>query len=153
MKLYLYSIFITFITYCHGNNNTLQPTGKINFDKINNSNITLFEFSKNPENYFIQAFQPMGAFKMLKNPVISFNKIYKKHTNFALEYLDNNKKSDFGKTFTFSPLDDLCDTNFEKENAKLCFKYHLNNWDCIYDNCISPSRTIPYYIKIVLPPI
>ena len=50
----------------------------MNFDKINNSNITFYEFSKNPENYFIQAFQPMGVFKELRNPVISFKKIYNK---------------------------------------------------------------------------
>ena len=48
----------------------------MNFDKINNSNITLFEFSKNYENYFIQAVQPIGVFKELRNPVISFKKIY-----------------------------------------------------------------------------
>ena len=87
------------------------------------------------------------------NPVISFKKIYKRHTNFALEKLDNNKKSDFGQTFTFSPLDDFCDTNFEKDNAKFCLKYHHNNWDCIYENCISLSRAVPHYISIVLPPI
>ena len=97
--------------------------------------------------------QPMGVFKELRNPIISFNKIYKRHTNFALETLDNNKKLDFGQTFTFSPLNDLCNSEFEKDNAKFCIKYHPNNWNCIYDNCISPSRTIPYYIKIVLPPI
>ena len=153
MKLYLYSIFIIFINYCYGNDNILQPTGKMNFDKINNSNITFYEFSKNPENYFIQAFQPMGVFKELRNPVISFKKIYKRHTNFALEKLDNKKKSDFGQTFTFSPLDDLCNSEFEKDNAKVCLKYHPNNWNCIYYNCISLSRTIPHYISIVLPPI
>lgn len=104
----------------------LQLTGKINFDKINNSNITFYAFSKNPENYFIQAFQLMGVFKELRNPVISFKKIYKRHTNFALENSDN-KKSDFGQTFTFSPLNDFCNTDFEKDNAKLCLKRHPNN--------------------------
>ena len=67
--------------------------------------------------------------------------------------MDNNKKSDFGQTFTFSPLDDFCDINFEKDNAKFCLKYHHNNWDCIYENCISLSRAVPHYISIVLPPI
>jgi len=87
------------------------------------------------------------------NPVISFNKIYKRYTNFVLENSDNYKKSDFGKTFIFSPLDDLCDTNFEKDNAKFCFKYYPNNWNCIYENCISLPRIIPHYINIILPPI
>ena len=133
MKL-LYSIFIIFITYCYGNDNIL------------------YEFSKNPENY--QPSKSIQDIYVMENPqIISFNKIYKRHTNFALETSDNNKMLDFGQTFTFSPLDDLCDTNWEKNNAKLCFKYHPNNWNCIYDNCISLSRTIPYYIKIILPPI
>jgi len=142
--------YIIFINYCYGNDNILQPTGNINFDKINNSSITLYEFSKNP-----QAFQPMGVFKELRNPVISFKKIYKRHTNFALENSDNsdNKKSDFGQTFTFSPLNDFCNTDFEKDNAKLCLKHHPNNWDCIYENCISLSRAVPHYISIILPPI
>ena len=84
---------------------------------------------------------------LTENPQIIFlKKNYKKHTTFALEKLDNNKKSDFGQTFTFSPLDDLCDTNWKKNNAKLCFKYHPNN-------CISLSSTIPHYISIILPPI
>jgi hypothetical protein len=96
--------------------------------------------------------QPMGVFKELRNPVISFKKIYKRHTNFALEP-SNNKKLNFGQTFTFSPLDDFCNSEFEKYNAKFCLKYHPNNWNCIINNCISLSRTIPHYIKIVLPPI
>ena len=64
---------------------------------------TLFEFSKNPENY-----QSSGSIQdnyLTENPQIRFFKInYKRHTNFALEKTHNNKKSDFGKTFTFSPL-------------------------------------------------
>jgi hypothetical protein len=153
MKLYLYPFFIIFINYCYGNDNILQPTGKMNFDKIKNLNINLYESSKNPENYFIQVFQPMGVFKELRNIRTLYKKIYKKHTNFALETLDNNKKLDFGQTFTFSSLNDLCNSEFEKDNAKFCLKYHPNNWNCIYNNCISLSRTIPHYINIVLPPI
>jgi len=130
MKL-LYSIFITYV---------------IAFDNL------LYEFSKNPENY-----QPSGSIQdkyLMENPQIIFYKTnYKRHTNFALETLDNNKKLDFGQTFTFSPLNDFCNSEFEKDNAKLCLKYHHNNWDCIYENCISLSRTIPHYINIVLPPI
>ena len=124
MKL-LYSIFITYV---------------IAFDNL------LYEFSKNPENY-----QPSGSIqdKLMENlQIITFKKIYKRHTNFALENSDNYKKSDFGKTFTFSPLNDNCKTDFEKETAKLCLKYHPNDWWCIYESCISLSRTIPHYIMI-----
>ena len=85
--------------------------------------------------------------------IIFYKKVYKRHTHFALEKMDNTKKSDFGQTFPFSPLDDVCDTNWEKNNAKSCFEYHPNNWNCIYENCISLSRTIPHYINIILPPI
>ena len=110
----------------------------------------LYEFSKNPENY-----QPSGSIQdkyLMENPQLIFYKTnYKRH---ALENSDNNnKKLDFGQTFTFSPLNDFCNTDFEKDNAKLCFKYHHNNWDCIYENCISLSRAVPHYISIVLPPI
>ena len=130
MKL-LYSIFITCV---------------IAFDNL------LYEFSKNPENY-----QPSGSIQdkyLMENPQIIFYKTnYKRHTNFALENSDNNKKLDFGQTFTFSPLNDFCNTDFEKDNAKLCLKYHHNNWDCIYENCISLLRAVPHYISIVLPPI
>ena len=129
MKL-LYSIFITYV---------------IAFDNL------LYEFSKNPENY-----QPSGSIQdkyLMENPQIIFYKTnYKRHTNFALENSDN-KKSDFGQTFTFSPLNDVCNTDFEKDNAKLCLKHHPNNWDCIYENCISLSRAVPHYISIILPPI
>ena len=131
MRLLLYSIFITHV---------------IAFDNL------LYEFSKNPENY-----QPSGSIQdkyLMENPqIIFYKKMYKRHTNFALENSDNNKKSNFGQTFTFSPLDDVCDTYFEKDNAKLCLKHHPNNWDCIYENCISLSRAVPHYISIVLPPI
>jgi len=170
----LYLIFIIFITNCYGNH-ILQPTGKMNFGKLNLSNITLKEYD-DPEKYFIQAFQPMGAFDNLlyefhkdfedyqpsgsiynyslnEPQIIFYKKIYEKHTNFALEAMDNNKKLDFGQTFTFSPLNDYCNTGFEKDNAKLCLGHHPDNWDCIYENCISLSRTVPHYISIVLPPI
>ena len=129
MKL-LYSIFITYV---------------IAFDNL------LYEFSKNSENY-----QPSGSIQgkyLMENPQIIFYKTnYKRHTNFALENSDN-KKSDFSQTFTFSPSNDFCNTDFEKDNAKLCLKHHPNNWDCIYENCISLSRAVPHYISIVLPPI
>ena len=57
---------------------------------------------------------------MENSPIIFYKKIYKRHTNFALETSDN-KKLDFGETFTFSPLNDFCNSEFEKDNAKLCF--------------------------------
>ena len=131
MRLLLYSIFITYV---------------IAFDNL------LYEFSKNSENY-----QPSGSIQgkyLMENPQIIFYKTnYKRHTNFSLENSDNNKKLVFGQTFTFSPSDDLCNTDFEKDNAKLCLKHHPNNWDCIYENCISLSRAVPHYISIVLLPI
>ena len=131
MRLLLYSIFITYV---------------IAFDNL------LYEFSKNSENY-----QPSGSIQgkyLMENPQIIFYKTnYKRHTNFSLENSDNNKKLVFGQTFTFSPSDDLCNTDFEKDNAKLYIKHHPNNWDCIYENCISLSRAVPHYISIVLPPI
>ena len=130
MKL-LYSFFIIFIVNVYGDN-------------------ILYEFSKHHESY-----QSSGSIqdKLMENlQIITFKKIYKRHTNFALENSDN-KKLDFGQTFTFSPLNDFCNSEFEKDNAKVCLKYHPNNWNCIIDNCISLSRTIPHYIKIVLPPI
>ena len=129
MKL-LYSIFITYV---------------IAFDNL------LYEFSKNSEDY-----QPSGSIQgkyLMENPqIIVYKTNYKRHTNFALENSDN-KKSDFSQTFTFSPSNDFCNTDFEKDNAKLCLKHHPNNWDCIYENCISLSRAVPHYISIILPPI
>ena len=89
---------------------------------------------------------------LTSNPKITFNKINKRPMEFSVD------SPGFGKTFTFSPLNDNCKTDFEKETAKLCLKYHPNAgwhdlWWCIYESCISLSRTIPHYIKIVLPPI
>ena len=99
MKL-LYTIFITYV---------------IAFDNL------LYGFSKNPENY-----QPSGSIQdkyLMENPQIIFYRAnYKRHTNFALENSDNNKKLDFGQTFTFSPLNDLCNSEFGKNNAKFCLK-------------------------------
>ena len=67
--------------------------------------------------------------------------------------IHDRSNPDFGTTFTFSPLNDLCHSYFEKENAKKCLIYHPNNWECIIANCISLSRPTPHYIKLVLPPI
>jgi len=75
----LYSIFITYV---------------IAFDNL------LYEFSKNPENY-----QPSGSIQdnyLIENsPIIFYKKNYKSHTNFALEKMDNNKKSDLVKHLHF----------------------------------------------------
>lgn len=112
------------------------------------SGFKLYEFSKHPESY-----QPDGSIQdkfLFKNPVITFNKIYKRHTNFALEH--NNKNPTFGQTFTFSPLS-YCDDEYNIKIAKECFKDNPRKWWCIYDACISPSRPKPYYINITLPPI
>ena len=121
----------------------------ITYSAITNAN-ELFEFSKYPESY-----QPSGSIQdnyLMENPQVTFYKTkYKRHTDFTLETSDNNNI--FGKTFTFTPLNVFCNSEFEKDNAKLCFTYHPYDWNCIYDNCISLSRTIPHYIKIVLPPI
>ena len=158
----LYLIFIT------NYDNILQPNSKIIFNKLNNLNFTLFEFSKHPQSiqpdgsikdnyYFIQAFQPFRLLKatneslknnyLIENPqIIYFKKIYKPHTNFVLDKL-NNKETNFNKTFQWSPLNDLCYTNYERDNANFCLKYNPNNWDCIYESCISISRPQIHYIK------
>lgn len=105
-------------------------------------------------NYFKQLENIKNNF-LTNNPQITFfKKVFKKHTKISIEanYI-NSDYSDFGKTFTFSPLDDLCNTGFEKNIAKLCLKYHPSNWNCVYDNCVSLSREIPYYVKFVLPSI
>jgi hypothetical protein len=83
------------------------------------------------------------------------NYAYDIQYNFMLENLQPtyNQNSDFGKTFTLSPLNDLCHNNFEKENAKGCLTNNLDDWNCIYNYCISSSRPQLYYITITLPPI
>ena len=155
-----------------------QPSGFFNFSRINN--ITLPSKSSIDSKLYVYAVVPnvlrissgMIAFPndpynylddtppntipqdkyLTGNPKITFNKINKKPMEFSVD------SPGFGKTFTFSPLNDNCKTDFEKETAKLCLKYHPNAgwhdlWWCIYESCISLSRTIPHYIKIVLPPI
>jgi len=131
MKLSLYSIFIISIVKVYGDN-------------------ILYELSKHPESY-----QSSGSIQdnyFTQHPQIKYNKIYKRHINFTLE-TSTNKQLNFGQAFTFPPLDDFCNSEFEKDNAKVCLKYHPNNWNCIYNNCISLPRTIPDYTSLVLPPI
>ncbi len=150
-----------------------QPSGFFNFSRINN--ITLPSKSSIDSKLYVYAVVPnvlrittgMIAFPndlynylddtppntipqdkyLTGNPKITFNKINKKPMEFSVD------SPGFGKTFTFSPLNDNYKTDFEKETAKLCLKYHPNDWWCIFESCISLSRTIPHYIKIVLPPI
>ena len=162
MKL-LYLFFV----YAYALKPKEQPSGFFNFSRINNITLPskssidsklyiytvpnvlrissgMIAFPNDPYNYLDDT--PPNTIPQDKyltsNPKITFNKI----------------NSGFGKTFTFSPLNDNCKTDFEKETAKLCLKYHPNAgwhdlWWCIYESCISLSRTIPHYIKIVLPPI
>jgi hypothetical protein len=97
----------------------------------------LFEFIKYPQSY-----QPNRSIQdkfLLKNPQITFNKIYKRHN--------------FGEIFTFSPLNDLCNDEYNKNLAKKCLKNSPTNWWCIYDAYISPSRPKFHYVKITLPPL
>ena len=104
-----------------------------------------YNFSMNPENS-----QPSGS--------INYNHIFfrKNYKSYALENksyaLENN--NNFGKSITFSPLNDLCHNDFEKYNAKNCLKKYQNvscKWWCIYDNCISPSKNTINYIPFELP--
>lgn len=103
-----------------------------------------YNFSMNPENS-----QPSGS--------INYNHIFfrKNYKSYALENksyaLENNNNNNFGKSITFSPLNDLCHNDFEKYNAKNCLKKYQDvscKWWCIYDNCISPSKNTINYIHI-----
>jgi hypothetical protein len=87
-----------------------------------------YNFSMNPENS-----QPSGS--------INYNHIFfrKNYKSYALE---NNNNNNFGKSITFSPLNDLCHNDFEKYQNVSC------KWWCIYDNCISPSKNTINYIHI-----
>ena len=108
----------------------------------------LFEFGKHPEGY-----QPDGSIQhefLVENPVIRFNKIYKRHTNFALEKKEKNKSPTFGETFSFSPLSH-CDNEYNKNLAIQCLQNKPSSWWCIYDACISPSIPKFHYVKITLP--
>ena len=57
----------------------------------------------------------------------------------------------FGKTIKFSPLNDICDSDYEKNNAKSCLKKYPDDWDCLYEYCISLSRPIGSFITFQLP--
>jgi len=49
----------------------------------------------------------------------------------------------FGKTIKFSPLYDICDSDYEKK--------YPDDGDCLYEYCISPSRPIGSFIIIQVP--
>lgn len=89
---------------------------------------------------------------------INFKNIkYKKHTNFAIESINNidndNDNDIFGKSFKYSPINNNCKSIFEKNMAIKCLKLYPDNFECIYNYCISPSKPQPYYINITLPKI
>ena len=41
----------------------------------------------------------------------------------------------FGKTIKFSPLNDFCNSEYEKNNAKICLKKYPNDWNYLYEYC------------------
>ena len=178
----IFTIFII-NSYALENETLLQPSGRLNFnliDKyyqenieryIDNESITLNIFHINynilryssihekfdnyPFSLYPESYKPDGTIYKdfsLKNPIVTYKSIYKRHTNFAIES-SSKVSSNFGKIFIFSPLNDYCNTDYEKNNAKTCLENYPNNWNCIYEYCISLSRTIPYYINITLPSI
>jgi len=109
---------------------------------------TLYQFtnfSMKPSDY-----QPSGNIIYDYQPsenIIMFKKHYKKYTTFEIEKISNNNfGNNFGNNFRFSPVNDLCHNNFEKNNTINCLKKYPNEWWCIYENCISFSRNqIKYY--------
>ena len=64
---------------------------------------------------------------------IMFKTNYKKCTTFEIE-----KES----------INNLCYNNYEKNNAINCFKKYPNEWQCISENCIRPSRNQTKYYPI-----
>ena len=97
--------------------------------------LQFYNFSMNPE-----LSQPSDRINYNN---ILFKKHHKKYTTFEIEKISSNN---FGNNFRFSPVNDLCHNNFEKNNTINCLKKYPNEWWCIYKNCISPSRNqIKYY--------
>ena len=56
------------------------------------------------------------------------------------------------KKVTYRASTDFCKNSFEKNNAKNCLIKYPDNWWCIYENCISPSKNTEHIIKIRMPP-
>jgi hypothetical protein len=94
-----------------------------------------YNFSMNPE-----LSQPSGSINYNN---ILFIKNNKRYTTFEIEKISSNN---FGINIHYSPLNDFCHNNFEKNSAINCLKKYPNQWWCIYENCISSSiNQIKYY--------
>lgn len=82
--------------------------------------------------------------------ILTYERIKYSSTDFDMIKIEDSINLEFGDTFIFSPLGALCNSYFEKERAKECLKYRPNNWDCIYDICVSPSEIAHVYVNIKL---
>lgn len=120
--LFLFYIWTNIITIKCENNLEENNLKKNKHSDFNFNKIKLFDNDDNNK-------------KIYKLTYNRYNKI-----NFCELDLLNVTNVDFGKVFTFSPLDDFCKNDFEKSNAKKCLLSHPDNWNCIYDYCISPSK-------------
>jgi len=89
--------------------------------------LQFYNFSMNPE-----LSQPSGSINYNNILFIKNNKRYTTF-EFEIEKISSNN-------FRFSPLNDLCHNSFEKNITINCLKKYPNQWWCIYENCISPSR-------------
>ena len=108
------------------------------FNNVRNT-YQMYNFSINP----IES-QPSGS--------INSNHIFfRKNKKYQKYQIKKNNNIDFGKKITFSLLNDLCYNDFEKNNVINCLKKYPNEWWCIYDNCISPSKNSIIYIQFELP--
>ena len=93
--------------------------------------LQFYNFSMNPE-----LSQPSGSINYNN---ILFIKNNKRYTTFEFE-IEKISNNNFGNNFRFSPLNDFCHNSFEKNITINCLKKYPNQWWCIYENCISPSR-------------
>lgn len=76
---------------------------------------------------------------VLIQTIFFFRKTYKAYSIEPFKKIVNN--NDFGKSFTFSPINDLCKNDFEKSNAIYCLQKYPNASFCIYDYCIRNTVT------------
>ncbi len=103
------------------------------FQVVYSDLLQFYNFSRIPQYY-----QPLGS---INSNHIFFRKTYKAYTIYQYEKIVNNNNN-FGKFFTFSPINDLCKNDFEKSNAIYCLqKYPNASWWCIYDYCIRNTVT------------
>lgn len=93
--------------------------------------LQFYNFSCIPQDY-----QPFGS---INSNHIFFRKTYKAYSIEPFKKIVNN--NDFGKSFTFSPINDLCKNDFEKSNAIYCLQKYPNASFCIYDYCIRNTVT------------